>query len=122
VESVRAVAGAGRVALPQAVIEKATTELDSAAKVTAEGTAQAGADRARAAGLNARPEVIRAEVGVAQAILRAAEEPAVISVVVGSRGLSGFRSALLGSVSNAVVQHSAKPVVVVHDPAGIGRG
>ena len=40
-----------------------------------------------------------------------------MSVVVGSRGLSGFRSALLGSISNAVVQHSAKPVVVVHDPA-----
>ncbi len=31
-------------------------ELDSAAKAAAEGTAQAGADRARAAGLNARPE------------------------------------------------------------------
>ena len=59
---------------------------------------------------------------MAQAILWAAEEPAVMSVVVGSRGLSGFRSALLGSVSNAVVQHSAKPVVVVHDPADIGGG
>lgn len=115
--SVRAVAGAGRAALPEAVIEKATTELDSAAKAAAEGTAQAGADRARAAGLNARPEAIRADAGVAQAILRASEEPDVMSVVVGSRGLSGFRSALLGSISNAVVQHSAKPVVVVHDPA-----
>jgi hypothetical protein len=51
--SVRAVARAGRAALPEAVIEKATTELDSAAKAAAEGTAQAGADRARAADLNA---------------------------------------------------------------------
>ena len=72
------------------------------------------------AGGAAQPEAIRAEVGVAQAILRAAEESAVMSVVVGSRGLSGFRSALLGSVSNAVVQHSAKPVVVVHDPPDAG--
>jgi nucleotide-binding universal stress UspA family protein len=56
---------------------------------------------------------------VAEAILRAADENDVMSVVVGSRGRSGFRSALLGSVSNTVVQHSAKPVVVVHDkPAG----
>jgi nucleotide-binding universal stress UspA family protein len=55
---------------------------------------------------------------VAEAILRAAGEDDVMSVVVGSRGRSGFRSALLGSVSNGVVQHCAKPVVVVHtDPA-----
>jgi hypothetical protein len=73
--SVRAVARAGRAAPPKAVIEKATTELDAAAKAAAEGTAQAGADRARAAGLNARPEAIRADAGVAQAILRAARSP-----------------------------------------------
>ncbi len=36
-------------------------------------------------------------------------------VVVGSRGYSGIRSALLGSVSNHVVHHANCPVTVVPD-------
>jgi nucleotide-binding universal stress UspA family protein len=115
---VRDVAHAGRAALPDAVIEKATSEMDAVAEAAAEATAQAGADRASAAGLNARAQTACVERSVAQAILRAADEPDVMCVVVGSRGRSGFRSSLLGSVSDTVVQHCAKPVVVVHaDPA-----
>ena len=36
-------------------------------------------------------------------------------MVVGSRGISRLRSALLGSVSNAVVHQCRRPVLVIHD-------
>jgi nucleotide-binding universal stress UspA family protein len=112
--SVSEVARAGRAALPEDVIRKATAEMDAVAQVEAKATAEAGADRATAAGLRARPLEARVDGSVAEAILRAAEEHDVMSVVMGSRGRSGFKSALLGSVSNTVVQHCPRPVVVVH--------
>jgi nucleotide-binding universal stress UspA family protein len=39
-------------------------------------------------------------------------------VVVGDRGVGGFRRMLLGSVSTALTQHAECSVVVVHEPSG----
>ena len=45
-----------------------------------------------------------------------AESKGAELVVVGSHGRSGFKAALLGSVSRHVVDHAACPVVVVKSP------
>jgi nucleotide-binding universal stress UspA family protein len=45
------------------------------------------------------------------AILQAAE--GAFMVVVGARGLGGFKQLLLGSISNHVVHHATSPVLVV---------
>lgn len=115
--SIREAARAGRAALPESIVQQAVREMDAATEAEAQATASAGAERAQAQGMAATALAIQAEGSVASAILEAADEHHATSVVVGSRGLSGFHSALLGSVSNAIVHHSALPVVVVHaDP------
>lgn len=65
-------------------------------------------------GLAASMRRILACGGPASSILNAAQGATL--VVVGSRGLGGFKGLLLGSVSNQVAHHTPCPVVVVpHD-------
>jgi nucleotide-binding universal stress UspA family protein len=76
-------------------------------------TAGEGARIARDAGFDARPVAVETlgPVSVALTDYVAKEEPALI--VVGTRGLSGVRSAVLGSVSHHVTQHVTTPVLIV---------
>ncbi|WP_311765137.1 universal stress protein [Streptomyces zingiberis] len=53
-----------------------------------------------------------------QVLLEAARGASLL--VVGSRGLGGFRGALLGSVSQHVTHHAPCSVVVVRAPSGAG--
>ena len=48
-----------------------------------------------------------------QAIVRLSEEIGAGLIVMGSRGLSGLRRALMGSVSDSVVRHAHCPVLIV---------
>ncbi|GAB1516934.1 universal stress protein [Actinophytocola sp. KF-1] len=70
---------------------------------------------ARTAALAAAPEVrVVTELGSGQPARELVEETEHAAlVVVGSRGLGGFRSLLLGSVANALAAHAHCPVVVL---------
>ena len=73
--------------------------------------------RAADAGVEAEPLLVRGRGGMAwRDLLDVAESRNARVVVVGRRGVSRLRSALLGSVSRGLVEHARVPVLVV--PAG----
>jgi nucleotide-binding universal stress UspA family protein len=80
--------------------------------------AQQVADDALAAAKKLQPSLEGEAVAVhghaADVLLEQSADATLI--VVGRRGLGGFRSLLLGSVSHHVVQHATCPVVVVNQP------
>lgn len=88
-------------------------DVEAAQASRAEAIAERGARAARAAGfreVSARAE--HADRAVWDTILSVADEVDAALIVVGARGLSRVRSALLGSVSHAITQHASRPVLI----------
>lgn len=90
--------------------------IDTSSRDAAQKKATEGAARASAAGLVAQPRCCSRDGDVATTILRTAEELKADMIVMGTRGLGGVMSFLLGSVSHGVVQHADRAVLVVPSP------
>jgi nucleotide-binding universal stress UspA family protein len=89
---------------------------DSLLQEATEQMAADGCERAQAAGLEATAVAVKAEDGVAGAIIDAAEQHDVSMIVMGTRGNTGIRSLLLGSVSHDVAHRAHRALLIV--PSG----
>ncbi|MFL5863768.1 MAG: universal stress protein [Solirubrobacteraceae bacterium] len=87
-------------------------QIDAQCEQWARERAIEGAGHARAAGLQAEARAAHRRQSIADTILAEATTAGAELVVLGTRGLTGVRSLLLGSVSRAVLQHSGLPVLV----------
>ncbi|HWC38749.1 MAG TPA: universal stress protein [Acidimicrobiales bacterium] len=92
-------------------------KLDAAAvdevRAAAEQTAVQGAGLAQEAGFNAR-SMAKEAAPAWRGIVEAADEQDSSLVVLGSHGRTRLADVLIGSVAEAVVAHSRRPVLVVH--------
>jgi nucleotide-binding universal stress UspA family protein len=73
----------------------------------------AGVAIAREAGFDAEALLLAADRKTAELIAATADELDAPAIVIGQRGMSGLKSAVLGSVSREVVNAFRRPVVVV---------
>jgi nucleotide-binding universal stress UspA family protein len=96
-------------------------ELDRASRERAEQEAQAGAALARDRGIDAAATVRARSGSVADTILTEADEVDADAIVLGSRGLGGVASLLIGSVSHAVIQSADRTVVTTPSPKAAER-
>ena len=88
-------------------------EIEKAAQDQANKTAAGGTEIARKSGLEAEGFAYITPTSVWRRLLDAADDVHASAVVVGSRGLGGIRSVVLGSTSQALAHHSSLPLLIV---------
>jgi nucleotide-binding universal stress UspA family protein len=91
-------------------------EIDRAAAERGHRLAEQGVVIAHEAGLDAEPLPVEALGPIWKTIVEAGAAHDASAIVIGSRGLTGLRAMLLGSVSSAVVHHAGRPTLVIHRP------
>ena len=91
-------------------------ESDEAGRLHAEQQAEAGGRLAIELGFDAESRTVDRRTTIADAILGEADALDATAILMGSRGLTGVKSLLLGSVSHAVIQHADRTVIVVPSP------
>jgi nucleotide-binding universal stress UspA family protein len=97
-------------------------ELDKAQNDDAARIAEEGASLARKAGFEVATSLaVKSRGPIWEEITTFAKERDVVAIVMGSRGLTGVRKVLVGSVSAAVVAHADRPVVIVQHACPAGK-
>jgi nucleotide-binding universal stress UspA family protein len=69
--------------------------------------------KAKKRGIPVKIEIPEAVSSVVETIINHAAKESIDLIVVGSRGLGGFKKMLIGSVSSGVISHAPCPVLVV---------
>ena len=94
--------------------DPATVEaVDDAQRDHASQMAAEGAELARSLGLEAEAHPVPDELDVADTLLEIAREREAAAIAVGSHGISGLRSRLVGSVARKLIEHADRPVLVI---------
>jgi nucleotide-binding universal stress UspA family protein len=103
--------GAGTLPPDPATIQ----EVDRLQREHAATVAADGAELARSFGLAVEAQAVSDGADVANTLIDMARERGAAVVVVGSHGISGLRTRLLGSVSRKLIEHCDRPVLVIRD-------
>jgi nucleotide-binding universal stress UspA family protein len=93
------------------------SELDESEERAARAAAEEAAERVREAGHTVTVRVEEATGAAWTRIIQVADEIDARLIVCGTRGRGTFKTALLGSVSHAVLAHSGRPVLIAPAPA-----
>jgi nucleotide-binding universal stress UspA family protein len=92
------------------------SSVDQAEERAARAAAEEAAEVARAAGHDATARIEEAQGAAWAKIIEVADEIDAGLIVCGTRGRGSVKSALLGSVSHAVLAHSGRPVLIAPAP------
>lgn len=93
-------------------------ELDRAAADNGGRIADEGVRIAQEEHMEAHAVSIKATGPVWKTIVGVADDHDAAAIVIGTRGLSAVNRMLLGSVSTAVLHHTARPTLVIDHPGG----
>jgi nucleotide-binding universal stress UspA family protein len=83
------------------------------ARRVARGIVDGTMSEARKRGITVKADVPEATTSVVESIVSQAVKENADLIIVGTRGLGGFKKLLLGSVSGGVVDHAHCPVLVI---------
>lgn len=89
-----------------------TRDIQESRQREGKATVKAAADALREQGLTVDEEILVGDP--AQEIIQRTREVDAPLVVIGRRGLTGFRELVMGSVSNKVVHYAECPVLVIN--------